>query len=167
PIALYIFNKKRDVLIDIEARYGVRVSIEGDDSLIAPDHRIDRVRGKAAPAEVARPISAESIRPRDLEVEAEPEAEPETEVEQTEANGEAVEGAAETNGEAGGGRRRRRRRRRDGDRRPQPEQTGIAAGEEGEPQEAEAEAGEEGEAAEAELAADATSGPERSEEHTT
>src|SRR3546814_4672702 len=46
PIALYIFNRKREVLIDIEARYGLSVSIEGDDSFVAPDHRIDRVRAK-------------------------------------------------------------------------------------------------------------------------
>jgi ribonuclease E len=167
PIALYIFNKKREVLVDIEARYGVSVSIEGDDDLIAPDHRIDRVRGKVAPTDAARPISAESIRPRDIEPEAE--VEPEAEIEEAETPAEAVESAAEQAGEAGGRGRRRRRRRRDGDRRPAPP-PGLAAADEFEPaageaqiDEAEAEAGPEGEAASAEagLSGDGEGGERR------
>jgi ribonuclease E len=158
PIALYIFNRKREVLIDIEARYGVAVSIEGDDDLIAPDHRIDRVRGRIAPTETARPISAESIRPHDLEVEAEPEIEAEAE-EIEAATDEAPESATESVGDGAGRSRRRRRRRRDGerrdgDRRPLPQPAAMPVAEELEPAAAEAGAGEEGEA-ESELAADA------------
>ncbi|WP_119422872.1 Rne/Rng family ribonuclease [Desertibaculum subflavum] len=155
-IALYIFNRKREVLIDIEARYGVAVSIEGDDSLIAPDHRIDRVRGRVAQTETARPISAESIRPRDLEIEAEPEAEAEAEAEseEIEATAEAAESQAESAGADGDRRRRRRRRRRDGDRRPLPQPSAGAAGDETEPQNVEAEAADAGEM-EAEAPADA------------
>ena len=45
-IALYILNQKRGTLIDIEQRYGFSVRLQADDSLIAPEHRIDRVRAK-------------------------------------------------------------------------------------------------------------------------
>lgn len=43
-IALYILNQKRDQLTRIETDYQLRVYIESDDSLIPPDHRMDRVR---------------------------------------------------------------------------------------------------------------------------
>jgi ribonuclease E len=43
-IALYILNQKRDQLTRIETDYQLRVFIESDDSLIPPDHRMDRVR---------------------------------------------------------------------------------------------------------------------------
>lgn len=45
PIALYILNQKRSALAEIEERYGFTVMLASDDSLIAPDHRIDRVKG--------------------------------------------------------------------------------------------------------------------------
>lgn len=45
PIALYILNQKRNALAEIEERYGFSVMLASDDSLIAPDHRIDRVKG--------------------------------------------------------------------------------------------------------------------------
>ncbi len=44
-IALYILNQKRAALAEIEARYGFSVMLASDDSLIAPDIRIDRVKG--------------------------------------------------------------------------------------------------------------------------
>ncbi len=43
-VALYILNRKRDSLAEIEQRYGFTVMIFGDDSLISPDHRIERTR---------------------------------------------------------------------------------------------------------------------------
>lgn len=43
-IALYILNQKRDQLTRIETDYELKVYIESDDSLIPPDHRMDRVR---------------------------------------------------------------------------------------------------------------------------
>ena len=45
PVALYILNQKRIALADIESRYGFSVTLTGDDSLIAPDTRIDRIKG--------------------------------------------------------------------------------------------------------------------------
>jgi ribonuclease E len=42
-IAIYLVNHKRDVLADVESRYGFRVEIAADQSLIAPDFRIERL----------------------------------------------------------------------------------------------------------------------------
>jgi ribonuclease E len=42
-IAIYMVNHKRDVLADIEARYGFRVEIAADQAMIAPDFRIERL----------------------------------------------------------------------------------------------------------------------------
>ncbi|MFM2130621.1 MAG: hypothetical protein RL477_2167, partial [Pseudomonadota bacterium] len=44
-VALYILNQKRDRLHAIESRYGFRVTISGDETLIPPAYRLDRVEG--------------------------------------------------------------------------------------------------------------------------
>jgi ribonuclease E len=44
PIAMYILNHKRARLGEIEARYAMHVTFAGDDTLIPPQVRIDRVR---------------------------------------------------------------------------------------------------------------------------
>ena len=43
-VALYVLNNKRATLADMEARYGFRVSMIGDDTVIPPDMRIERIR---------------------------------------------------------------------------------------------------------------------------
>jgi len=48
PIALYILNHKRDRLREIELRYAMRVTILGDDTQVASQFRIDRVRPQIA-----------------------------------------------------------------------------------------------------------------------
>jgi ribonuclease E len=48
PIALYILNHKRDRLHEIELRYAMRVTILGDDTQVASQFRIDRVRPQVA-----------------------------------------------------------------------------------------------------------------------
>ncbi len=45
PVALYILNQKRAALADIENRYNVEVFLNSDDSLVPPDHRIERTQG--------------------------------------------------------------------------------------------------------------------------
>jgi len=57
-VALYILNHKRAAIADIEARYDMSVLLSADDSLIPPDHRIERTgtrkdapEGAAADAE--------------------------------------------------------------------------------------------------------------------
>ncbi|PKU25078.1 Rne/Rng family ribonuclease [Telmatospirillum siberiense] len=116
-IALYILNQKRHDLADIEARYGFQVFLTGDDSLVPPAHRMDKVRSET-PIELPRPITT------DQPIIEEPDPEPE--VEEVDEEVETVEevktqpaevatsDAAAAAGEDGEGRRRRRRRRRRG-----------------------------------------------------
>ncbi|MDE0058664.1 MAG: Rne/Rng family ribonuclease [Defluviicoccus sp.] len=67
-VALYVLNNKRAMLTDIENRYGFRVTLLGDDSVIPPDMRIERVRA----AETGeRPSAAE---PEDKPAKAEAKA---------------------------------------------------------------------------------------------
>ena len=51
PIALYILNQKRESLSQIEIRYKFRVHVYGDDKLISPDMRLERVQGRSAEPE--------------------------------------------------------------------------------------------------------------------
>ncbi|HZL58507.1 MAG TPA: Rne/Rng family ribonuclease [Stellaceae bacterium] len=52
PVALYILNQKRATLQQAEARYGFRVTITRDDTLIPPAFKLERVRA-LTPAEIA------------------------------------------------------------------------------------------------------------------
>ena len=47
-IGFYILNNKRDVLASAEKRYAFQVSLQPDDTLVAPEHRIDRLGTKTA-----------------------------------------------------------------------------------------------------------------------
>jgi len=61
-VALYLLNQKRDSLISIENRYGFKVSVTGDDTLIPPDMRIERTKSKMADRitdRVAHPVPEE------------------------------------------------------------------------------------------------------------
>jgi ribonuclease E len=59
-VGFYILNKKRDALAAIELRYGFRVFLEADDTLIPPDMRIERMIPKPASEklDLAAPITA-------------------------------------------------------------------------------------------------------------
>ena len=57
-VALYVLNNKRTVLSDIENRYGFRIALLGDDSVVSPDMRIERVRAPASDAG-EKPATAE------------------------------------------------------------------------------------------------------------
>ena len=57
-VALYVLNNKRTVLSDIENRYGFRITLLGDDSVVSPDMRIERVRAPASEAG-EKPAAAE------------------------------------------------------------------------------------------------------------
>ncbi|MBT5266082.1 MAG: ribonuclease E/G [Rhodospirillaceae bacterium] len=46
-IGFYILNFKRDILAGIEERYAFKVNLQPDDSLIQPDHRIERLQTKS------------------------------------------------------------------------------------------------------------------------
>ena len=164
-VALYLLNRKREKLAQIESRFGMAVLFEPDDTLLPPALRIDRTRA-ADPNRV--PEERHALRmdyaPEvEAEVEddvAEPDIEDEEEVEApVRANGHAAPETAESAAEAEGRRRRRRRRRRGGKREDGSPLNGAADGEgdgeaegEGEADEAEA-AAEPHDALEAELAA--------------
>ncbi len=51
-VALYVLNQKREMLAQIEARYGFRVTVAHDDTLIPPAFRLERLRN-LTPAEAA------------------------------------------------------------------------------------------------------------------
>ncbi|AHC73499.1 ribonuclease, Rne [Candidatus Endolissoclinum faulkneri L5] len=56
-VALYILNQKRTRLADIELRYGNRVFLEQDDTLVPPDYRLERLRSKTAEERAAFQIA--------------------------------------------------------------------------------------------------------------
>ncbi|MGE3932821.1 MAG: ribonuclease E/G [Rhodospirillaceae bacterium] len=104
PIALYLLNVKRAMLVDIESRYGFTVAVQADDSLIPPDFRIDRLRQRTegeveALREVAQPAPALPA----------PAPEPEEEAAEAAAERPAADRPADEEEQP---RRRRRRRRR-------------------------------------------------------
>ena len=120
-IALYILNHKRAWLAGIESRHGMVVAFAADDSLIAPQTRIDRVR--AATGEPPRAMSvpiAQGMPPL-----ASATFEPAESADLDDDEAQQGEIAAPATGPAGatetaeeGERRRKRRRRRRGGRRP-------------------------------------------------
>ena len=57
-VALYILNQKRSTLVNLEARYGFQVILEGDDTVIPPDIDIERVKGRSEPASGQAPRGA-------------------------------------------------------------------------------------------------------------
>ncbi|CAO3413642.1 Rne/Rng family ribonuclease [Azospirillum doebereinerae] len=117
-IALYILNQKRGELAKIEERHGFHVMVQADDSLIAPDHRLERNRARL-PDEDGPLVSADRVM---AETDRALAAEPVEEIVEEVEIDEAVEGEdeseagerAEANGDANGDERRRRRRRRRG-----------------------------------------------------
>ncbi|KAA0591720.1 ribonuclease E [Azospirillum lipoferum] len=114
-IALYILNQKRGELAKIEERHAFSVMVQADDTLIAPDHRLERNKARL-PDEDGPLVSADRVMAEtDRALAAEPvetveEPEAETEAVQVEETGER----AEANGDGNGEDRRRRRRRRRG-----------------------------------------------------
>jgi ribonuclease E len=153
PVALYLLNHKRDRLREIELRYTMRVIIAADDSQIAPQYRIERVRAQIA-GEASTAITPDVYRPAPLPppvavTESEPDEEEPAVTEDEEADDEAASEMDEQSEEArveGGGdsaeggsdseeanRRRRRRRRRRGGRRE--DATAPAPGGDGQPTE--------------------------------
>jgi ribonuclease E len=59
-VALYLLNERRARLIDIEQRYGLRIRIERNDRLVAPDYNLERL-STTGPA--ALPVLEEAEEP--------------------------------------------------------------------------------------------------------
>ncbi|HUI35006.1 MAG TPA: Rne/Rng family ribonuclease [Stellaceae bacterium] len=112
-VALYILNQKRDSLTQIEARYGLRVAVGQDDTLIPPNFRLERLRayaaGEAPTPRLPQPSATEIEDESDVDA-----AEAEDVVEAARGSTES-DRARERDDEERGGRRRRRRRGRRGD----------------------------------------------------
>jgi ribonuclease E len=102
-IALYILNQKRSKLIDIEQRYGFSVRIMADNSLIPPEHRIERLKLKPPGAEPPPSLSQSEIMAAELDRDED--------IEEEEAE-EAQEAKSEARSGEDGDRKRKRRRNR-------------------------------------------------------
>jgi ribonuclease E len=127
-VALFILNQKRRALAEIEIRHGFRVYLAGDDHLIPPEYRIERLRVLApgeelpAPAPLAALAPVEDAEAEEIEEEVESEDRDEAEeaddaTEMRESRGDREErddrgerAKADDENERGGRRRRRRRR---------------------------------------------------------
>ncbi|BCP53059.1 hypothetical protein K32_16760 [Kaistia sp. 32K] len=115
-VALYILNQKRNHLAEIEARFGIAITVLADETVNSAQHymleRGEPVAPRDAPL-VAAPspiVHPDTIYPEDEEIEDEAVAD-EAEAE-TEAAGDSSTEAARA--DEGGRRKRRRRRRRRG-----------------------------------------------------
>jgi len=119
-VALYILNQKRATLVDMEARYGFQVILEGDDTVIPPDIEIERVKGRPEPVAGQQPArgaseSADANFDDDAAAEAEDAAAEAAEAAET---GNAVAASGDSDSSASEDKPKRPRRRR-GRRRPQ------------------------------------------------
>ncbi len=124
PVAMYILNHKRERLAEIERRYAMHVTFIGDDAMIAPQFRIERVRAQLAsdlPAAIrpeagAAAATAEPGLDEDadeaLDVEEAEDVEPEAEAQAGDVQEEELTGTSAAEAAAEGERRRKRRRRR-------------------------------------------------------
>jgi ribonuclease E len=144
-IALYILNAKRSKLIDIEQRYGFSVRVMADDSLIAPEHRIERLKLRVAGTEPPS-LNLTEIMAQDRAPEIEEDDEEETE--ETQDSGEASAEPSAKNAEEAERKRKRRRGRRRRGRDGAPGEAGAeeAGAESPEGEDASADGGEDGEA---------------------
>ena len=66
-VALYVLNNKRAMLSDIENRHGFRITLLGDDSVVPPDMRIERVRAPAPDAGEKPPAAKDRDKPAKAE----------------------------------------------------------------------------------------------------
>nr|WP_276318119.1 ribonuclease E/G [Rhodovarius crocodyli] len=107
-VAMYLLNKKRDRLSQIEERFGMAVQFGVDNTLTGTTLlRIDRLRASEARPADERPSGA--VR---MDYSPEPVVEEAAAEEPVDEAEETAEGEAAANGESADGRRRRRRRRR-------------------------------------------------------
>jgi ribonuclease E len=126
PVALYLLNHKRERLREIELRYAMRVIIAADDTQIAPQFRIEKVRTRSP--DEAPIIMAPAAMAGDYSAPAGQFEEPDDDEDEVEAIGsedddDDADASDEQSADAAGSgddadrRRKRRRRRRRGSRR--------------------------------------------------
>jgi ribonuclease E len=119
PVAMYILNHKRARLREIEAHYAMHITFVGDETLIPPQIRIERVRTPSpdVPVTVKQELPGEMEEVAPAEPDDGAETETEADLEDTEAGEEEAASREGEDGEDAKGPRRRRRRRRRGLRR--------------------------------------------------
>ncbi len=108
-VALYILNQKRKHLSDLEARFGLTITIAADEHLGAQHFAVERgeiILNPAPPLPVST-LTPESVQPYDEEVDEEIEEEDDEEEET-----EKAQSSREERGDGDSRRKRRRRRRR-------------------------------------------------------
>jgi ribonuclease E len=107
-IALYILNHKRSAIAEIEQRYGMRVLVAADESLLVPEFRVERLRMRGPDEPAPAPVRQVYM------PEPEPELDEVEEVESEEAEAVEARPSREARGDDDRRGRRRRRRRRGG-----------------------------------------------------
>jgi ribonuclease E len=113
-VALYILNSKRNTLNNLEARYGLSITIVADDHVGPSHYAIERGEARMIPGEQPQP---QHVRVDSAAIEEIDDAAVEDEEEdEEEAEGEAREARSDDGGDRNGKRRRRRRGGRDRDR---------------------------------------------------
>ena len=110
-VALFILNHKRSAVAEIEARFGLMVVLLSDDSLIAPEYKVDRVgwQGKAQAKQPSRQPQQPSHANNNFKQDTSDSDK--VEAAETEANAAPHPENDETSSEDGGAKRRRRGRR--------------------------------------------------------
>jgi ribonuclease E len=120
-VALYILNHKRTTLAEIEARNEIKVFLAHDDTLVPPNHRIERTKARELTV-APEPRAAAALPPPPAAAANDDDEDEEQEAAATPRASETSGSEAAQPGEGGeertGRRRRRRRRRRGGGDRP-------------------------------------------------
>jgi len=110
--AVYVLNKKRSELAEIEQRYGVTVDVVIDEALEGAKMSVESSGPKPVPTQRAAPLPQSQVEDEDEEFDEEPiEADEEEDEEEEAAPAERTRGEASGEGQEPGARRRRRRRR--------------------------------------------------------
>jgi len=71
-VALYLLNQKRRTLLTIEDRYGISVGVIADDTLVPPEHRVERLKPVEPLRTEEEPAEGVEEEEREEEVEAAP-----------------------------------------------------------------------------------------------
>jgi ribonuclease E len=110
-VVLFILNHKRSAIAEIEARFGIMVILLSDNSLIAPEYKVDRVgwQGKAQAKQQSR--QPQQPRHANNNIKSDTSDPDKGEAAETEANAAPHPENDETGSEDGGAKRRRRGRR--------------------------------------------------------
>ncbi|HET6519520.1 MAG TPA: ribonuclease E/G, partial [Geminicoccaceae bacterium] len=138
-VGLYLLNQKRDALVNLETRYGMRVTIRLDDDLSPPHYHLERTEPRGAPVEQPAAVATAaaavvSPTPAPAEAPSEEAAVADDRAGEREREREETAEAAEAKKR----RRRRRRKKRPAEGEPEVAAEAVAASEEDVGEEAEA-----------------------------